>query len=46
VKSWLEGLDPTNSVVKNDGQIYMNSKEKTPVLPERYCQYKFVFGKP
>ena len=42
VKSWLEGLDPTNGIIKNEGQIYMNSKEKTPVLPERYCQYKFV----
>lgn len=37
VKSWLEGLDPTNGVVKNEGQIDMNSKERTPVLPERYC---------
>ena len=36
VKSWLEGLDPTNGVVKNEGQLYVNSKEKTPVLPERY----------
>jgi len=46
VKSWLEGLDPTNGVVKNEGQLNMNSKEKTPVPPERYCRYKFVFGKP
>lgn len=37
VKSWLEGLDQTNGVVKNEGQIDMNSKERTPVLPERYC---------
>lgn len=36
VKSWLEGLDPTNGVVKKEGQMYVNSKEKTPVLPERY----------
>lgn len=35
VKSWLEGLDPTNGVVKNEGQIHVNSKEKSPVLPER-----------
>jgi len=37
VKSWLEGLDATNGVVKNEGQLNMNSKEKTPVLTERYC---------
>ena len=35
VKSWLEGLDSTNGVIKNEGQTDMNSKEKTPVLPER-----------
>lgn len=46
VKSWLDGLDPTNGAVKNEGHIELDSKEKTPVLPERYCHYKFVFGKP
>ena len=42
VKSWLEGLDTSNGIVKSE----VHSKEKTPLSPERCYEYKFVLGKP
>lgn len=35
VKSWLEGLDTSNGIVKSEDHIDLNSKEKTPLPPER-----------
>lgn len=43
VKSWLEGLDTSNGIVKSEVHIDLNSKEKTPLPPERYYyKYKLV----